>query len=169
MKIKPVYIMHAPNVADHFVQAVEEGIAELLSIAGASEVSIHNFGAWRNGSGDYNSIHWYLQRAKAASTRAHQLSADRLIHDLWNEPWQQQLPHYDVVLVDDDIYSGNCNWVLGIAISGFGTVLSSHRYGVSASITTQVEMLRTNIMHEMGLLIGKTHSNPWECTARTNA
>lgn len=65
-------------------------------------------GPWKDG--DYGSIPWYVGRAY--DTERMQVNLKRFWDLLENEPWQKDR-HYELVILDTDIYMENTNFVFG--------------------------------------------------------
>ena len=157
-KVKPLYLMHQESVRREHLTAVLAGIQEILRLAGATHlIPIQNFGVWRLSDyrdgrilKPYRSIDWYLGHARQTG-RGNQLNADTIMIDLYEEPWQNQTPHYDVVVVNDDLWSGeqHNNFVIGSAIRGIGTVVSVARFEGLPE-----ELVETETLHEMGHVFG---------------
>lgn len=151
--------MWEDGVTDTQVNAVLAAIQSVLLLAGVHQrVALKNFGAWRNTGwrvGDtltpYNSIDWYLARARQTSDRPGKLNASTLINDLTCEPWQEREPHYDVTIVRQDMYSGTMdnNFVIGIAVAGIGTVVSVEKF-LTLDEPTQIGCIMTETAHELG-------------------
>lgn len=157
-RVKPLYLMHQEGVSEEHLSAVLAGIREILQLAGATHlIPIHNFGVWRlrdyldgRTLKPYQSIDWYLGHARQMGRR-NQLNADTMMVDLYEEPWQNQTAHYDVVVVNDDLWSGESdnNFVIGSAIRGIGTVVSVARFEGLPE-----ECIETEVLHEMGHVFG---------------
>ena len=68
-------------------------------------------------------------------------------------------PHYELALLTSDIYGGeDTNFVIGLAIPTFGTVVSIARLS-KLEISLQLECIKTVIFHEMGHVFGLPNSN----------
>lgn len=161
--IKPLYVMRQFGVTDQQMNAVLEGVCELMNLAGVEQhIEISDFGVWRhnawqNGHGlrPYHSIDWYVQHAQETSDRRDKVNANTVITDLWNEPWQKACPHFDLVVLRSDMYSGeaNNNFVIGLAIPNFGTVISVQKF-LGLRGDAQMQCIKTETMHEMGHVFG---------------
>lgn len=170
--IKPVYIMCEEGLLDFQIQAVLQAIYAVLRIAMVSEkIQVVNFGVWRQngwrnsqGLEPYYSIDWYIQSAIRASTRQGKLNGNQMIIDIWCEPWQKLQPHYDIVILRSDMYSGeiNNNFVIGLASKGHGTVISINRF-LGLDPRTQIDCIQTETMHEVGHVFGLIPEQRQEC------
>ncbi|TAL19204.1 hypothetical protein EPN90_04535 [Patescibacteria group bacterium] len=146
--------------------AALSGIEEMLEIAGVSQmISVGNLGVWRasdyrDGSRlrEYRSIDWYLARGRQTGRRG-QLNASTITFDLMEEPWRRQEHHYDVILLESDIYNGgNTNFVLGVGTQASSAIISRHRlsrrYLPELPEDELIECYKTAVMHEVGHMLG---------------
>jgi len=160
----PTYIIHDDGVNENQMNAIEEGVMELLQIAGvASEIEVCNFGAWRDPNwkigGElmpFGSIDWYLRQGRIAGRD--QLHAADILGAIQREPWQDAVPHYDVMVTSKDIFLTGTSFVLGAARPGLGTVLSVFRWK-SFSAEEQFELIKTETEHEFGHVLGLPNRN----------
>ena len=160
-RFRPVYVMCEEGVKDDHLQAVLESLQAVLMTAGVERrVEVHNFGVWRNPGWlegntltDWNSVDWYMWHARQASRNRHQVHGTYLLKLLYNEPWQQTLPHYDVLVTHQDLNAEDCQFCIGLAIKGFGTVISTNRF-LSLDFDEQRECIVTEAMHEIGHVFG---------------
>lgn len=166
--IKPVYVSCDQGVTKGQYAAVMEGVSEVLSVASMGcYIPIHSFAAWRqrewlmpNGSlAPFRSIDWYVEQGRNASCRQEQLDCDAILRACIDEPWQEQEPHYDIVVVSQDLFpmiaEREINFVLGISTEGIGTVLSTYRFATSGlNRRNAAECLKTTVMHELGHAFG---------------
>lgn len=162
-RIRPIYVMCEEGLQNFQIQAVLQAIQTVLQIAlVSSKIQVINFGIWRNrdyrdGSlfRPYHSIDWYIQSARQASDRHGQLNGDQLIDNLRSEPWQNSKPHYDIVILHSDLYSGkdDNNFVIGLAAQGLGTVISINRF-LRIDQTLQIECIKTETIHEVAHVFG---------------
>lgn len=165
---KPVYLIHQEGVDQRGVRAVQEGVQEVLTIAGVSDaVDVRNFGVWRHHSycegGElkkYHSVDWYVAEGRRMGRERFggiQLNISTMLWHLLQEPWRQppHADHYDVTVVHDDLWAGgpSNNFVLGAAL-GDALVLSTRRLETIADPVTRIECMRTLTMHELGHVFG---------------
>lgn len=151
----PVYVMRDNGVSVNQINAVKAGVIELLQAAGiANKIKVYDFGVWRHSNWKvdgrlvpYKSIDWYIEQGKYSNHQ--QLYAGAILGAMCREPWQESIPHYDVMVLSQDMFEAGTNFVIGTAYPGTGTVLSTARWkGFSAG--NQYELIKTETMHEVG-------------------
>jgi predicted Zn-dependent protease len=164
-KIKPVYVMNQAELSDWEKKAVLDGVAELIRLTGVSGIDLVDFGAWRNKDHKnpdgslkrFQSADWYVQRGRETSRNGRQLNADTMQLALGSEPLRNPQKggkdHYDIFIVTDDMYSGDTNFVIGIAQPGIGTTISTHRFK-ELEDRGRFECIKTETMHELGHVFG---------------
>lgn len=158
--IKPLNLVFEESVSTAERTAVLTAIQRVVKLGRAPEqIRIRNFGTWRqpdylvgNVLQDFLSIDWYLART-AHESRDGQLHGGFFLKLLWNEPWQKSEPHYDVAVINQDMYDDETNFVIGLALKGFGTVISLNRLQV-ISEELRLECIQTAVMHEVGHVFG---------------
>jgi predicted Zn-dependent protease len=149
----------------HF-ESVLDSVHAVLRIAGVERhVEVHNFGVWRSPNWlegtsltNWNSVDWYVAHAQQASRNKHQLHGGHLLKLLYNEPWQEVKPHYDIVVTHRDIYDDDCSFCIGLAVQGLGTVISTNRF-LELDTRSQRECIITEAMHEVGHVFGLIPDN----------
>jgi len=160
-RFRPVYLMHEEGLEHAHLQAVLDATHAVLRAAGvAANIEVHNFGVWRNSGWlegntltNWNSVDWYLAHALDTSRNDRQLHGGHLLKLLYNEPWQEARPHYDIVVTHSDIYDDDCNFCIGLAVHGLGTVISTNRF-LRLDARAQRECIITETMHEVGHVFG---------------
>ena len=165
-RFRPIYAMCEEGVEPEHLQAVLDSVQVVLRIAGVERrVEVHNFGVWRgpgwlegNTLTNWNSVDWYVAHARQASRNDHQLHGGHLLKLLYNEPWQETTPHYDIVVTHSDLYDDDCRFCVGLAVHGLGTVISTNRF-LNLDARTQRECIITETMHEVGHVFGLIPSN----------
>lgn len=159
--IKPIYIVFQNGIPPGIAMAIYRAAYQLIYLAGvANRIEIRNFGFWRNPNWQkpngeltpFSSVDWYIKRGKETSRNRIQLNADTIFSCLIVEPWQQSVPHYDLFVTKDDLYSENTNFVLGIGSPGIGTVLSVNR--LLSLNSKREETIQTLVFHEFGHAFG---------------
>lgn len=163
---RPLYVMCEEGVTVRQMGAVLNGIGEILQVAGAQcQIKINNFGLWRqsgwyanNTLKAYQSVDWYIAYGLIKSSRDNQVNAHAVIDALIEEPWQQAMRHYDVVVLKSDMYDEDCNFVIGLALPGLGTVISINRF-LQLEELLQLECIKTETMHEVGHVFGLVPDN----------
>jgi|GEM_PF-1662303 predicted Zn-dependent protease len=162
---QPVFVMYENGVSPMHIMAALSGIREMLALSGMFEnkISVNNLGAWRQ-PGFYDeqyaawgNIDFFLERARELSRRPTQIDADIILSHLGGEPWRDPAKcgerHYDVVIVQSDMYSDGTNFVVGLAQTGMGAVISTDKFQ-SLDQVTQTECIKTVVMHEVGHVFG---------------
>ena len=164
-KIKPVFVMNQEGLSGLEKQAVLDGASELIETAEVSGVDLVDFGTFRNNGyrcsddslKEFQSVDWYVQRGKETSRNGRQLNANTMQVALCLEPWRNPQKggkdHYDIFVVHDDMYSGDTNFVIGLAQSGIGTTISTHRFK-QLDDRAKYECIKTETMHELGHVFG---------------
>jgi|TARA_Y100000310_G_scaffold12782_1_gene13172 predicted Zn-dependent protease len=164
-KIKPVFVMNQEGLSDLEKRAVLDGASELIGTAEVSGVDLVDFGTFRNNGyrssdgslKEFQSVDWYVQRGRETSRNGRQLNADTMQFALCLEPWRDPQKggkdHYDLFVVHDDMYSGDTNFVIGLAQPGIGTTVSTHRFK-QLNDRAKYECIKTETMHELGHVFG---------------
>jgi predicted Zn-dependent protease len=148
------------DVASDHQRAVLYGITAVMNHARAPEyIPINDLGVWRspdwivNGTrlSEWNSVDWYIGVSREQSRD--QLNGGTLLRLLYTEPWQEADPHYDIVVTSHDLYDDGCDFCVGLAVHGFGAVISTHRFrGLSQK--DAYNCIVTETMHEVGHVFG---------------
>ncbi len=166
VKIKPINLMNQAGLSDLEKRAVLDGASELIRLAEVSKrIELIDFGVWRNNGfrnsdgslKQYQSVDWYVSRGKDTSRNRTQLNVEAIQLALCLEPWrnphQGGRDHYDILIVNNDIYWGNTNYVIGIAQAGVGTTISTFKFKPLRD-KTKYECIKTETMHELGHVFG---------------
>lgn len=164
--IKPIYLMCESGVELFQIEAILAGIYEVLRLAGVSQlIKVYNLGVWRNQDWraggvllPYQSVDWYVRTDRRSRTT--QVNGASVMVRLKSEPWQDARPHYDVVVLRRDMYSGedSSNFVIGLALPELGTVVSINRF-LQLEKGLQAECIKTEVMHEVGHIFGLIPEN----------
>lgn len=158
-KTRPMYVMNEEGLSELEKKAVIDGTKELLRIAEVEDrIKVVDLGAWKhneykNSDGslkEYYSVDWYLQEGRKASRNKTQLNAEKIVRLFYVEPWQKgEQEHYDILITRSDMYSGNANFIIGIAYPVLATVLSTYRFK-NLDDKLRYECIKTETMHELG-------------------
>ncbi|MBI5359388.1 MAG: hypothetical protein HZA48_02265 [Planctomycetes bacterium] len=159
---RPVYIMNSAGVADDERQAVKDGVKTILEIIGLEkEIQIKDLGYWNQGSGEYESVDWYLAKAQMATNNGYgsQVNDDKILDLYDNSPLRKEAPHYIVMIIDKDLTSKRndgtwYNFVIGDGFQDIGVVLSVKRFRGLSDSQKQEECIKTLVMHELGHVFG---------------
>jgi predicted Zn-dependent protease len=115
------------------------------------------------GGGEFGSLDWYIRQA--FNQRRNQVDVGKLWELCKNEPWQIGHPHYELMIISQDMYSGDTNFVFGSTsskISWFGEIYPGSR--ISGCIVSLNRILKWYerwreatigiLMHELGHFYG---------------
>jgi predicted Zn-dependent protease len=160
--IRPLNVVFQEGVTASQENSILIALHQMMELANVERyMLVNNFGVWRQPGyrredrtfRPYMSIDWYTQRGHELSTRPNQVNANQVIGLLNSEPWQEYQPHYDLMVICDDMYSEGCNFVVGLAQPNLGTIISTHRFlGVGSGL--QERCLQTVVYHEVGHVFG---------------
>jgi predicted Zn-dependent protease len=159
-KIRPIYLMHQEGLLPNEKRAVVDGVRDLVSLAGIQGMELVDLGVWRqkdflNPNGtlkEYSSADWYIEMGRKYGRRK-QLNGGSMLNCLAFEPWrdpkQGGKEHYDVLIVNEDMFDRGTNFVIGLASSGIGTVISTYQFR-ELKERLKSECIKTEAMHEFG-------------------
>lgn len=183
MIIKPIYITYQEGLealAPHIASAVgevmscfpqEKGYDKLFPVQNLGNWKSDNYVGYDNGEPflqPYESIDWYIARAKLKAVRQHrwaergQISIDQLYEDLSNDPHAERIPQLSLLITRYDLYGTQSNGQLlnfcnGVTKEGKFAIISTARF--MNGNTLDLERFKTVVMHEFGHLIGLTPDN----------
>lgn len=176
--MKPIYIMFQDGLSTDVTTIACQGIAEMLTLANVvGKVKVKNFGVWRspnwrtgNTLNAYESVDWYCNNALDKSRN--QLHCSKLAMSLITEPWQKLEPHYDVVILKDDLYDDDTSFVFGYSWGGQAVSSFCRFQKYVTDKRMQLEVFKTIVMHEVGHMLGLVNENRndivyslgWHCT-----
>lgn len=164
IKFKPVYLSYDPRVPPAFAAAAAAVIEEVLDIAGvADRIPFADVGT---GESPYSPAGYVipqvsvdlLLRACAHPALPHALAGRTLSLELLKRRWQEIEPHYDVLLVQSEMFSKSSSSqgihsFLGVSTCGFNAVLSlSHFSGLPER--DRYELMKTALLQEVGRMFG---------------
>ncbi len=129
---------------------------DLLNAVGLPQQIGHFYGNWReeqyrNPDGSlrpYASIAWQIE--SKWDPRIRQVYADKVIKDMFADPYQLRAPHWEVLLTNCDMTMADTNFVIGGALPDLGTVTSLARLEQVQDHNLRRECIRTQIFHEIG-------------------
>lgn len=156
-KIKPIYLVNNRGITVEEREAVKDGIQTVLKTAEAPQiVEIKDFGYWNRGSGDFESIDWYTQKAKTDKSCGYgqQLDASIIMCLCAKEPSQESEPHYTVFVVDSDLWQRDISFIIGLSRETEGAVFSAVRFRDVRDERMKYECLKTVALHELGHTFG---------------
>ena len=156
-KIKPIYSVNSRGTTVEEREAVKDGIETVLKTAEAPQiVEIKDFGYLNRGPGDFESIDWYIQKAKTDKSCGYgqQLDASIIMDLCAKDPSQESKPHYTVFVVDSDLWLRACQFIIGLSREAEGAVLSAVRFRDVRDKGMKYECLKTEALHELGHTFG---------------
>ncbi|MEM7826919.1 MAG: hypothetical protein QXQ40_01700 [Candidatus Aenigmatarchaeota archaeon] len=155
-KIKPIHLMHTPEISQDEKDLAIETIEDVLEIAGI-KLRIEDLGVWRdknyknpdNTFAKHKSVDWYIDQWFDPERK--QVNARKGIEQLFNAFWIQEEQCYNVILTARDLYAPGTNFVVGCAQSGIGAIISVRRF---RHIPKEREVKKQEIYHEIGHMFG---------------
>lgn len=153
-RIKPIYLVNTCGITVEEQEAVKKGMETVLKTAKAAEiVEIRSFGYWNRGPGDFESIDWYIEKAKIDKSHGYgqQLDASIIMDLCAKEPSQEIEPHYTIFVVENDLWLHDCHFIIGLSREGESAVFSVVRFRDGRM---KYECLKTEAMHELGHTFG---------------
>lgn len=161
--IKPVFVIRGENVEQYQWQAVLEGVEQLLKLAQMAKVMpIVEFSAWAAHKDEdtelligFDGVLECIGRSQQTNPRRDQVNGVAIVECLEDKVWRESIPHYDVLVLERDMYSGepDNSFIIGVATSGIGAVISVYRY-LQLERGEQYECIVTETMHEVGHVLG---------------
>jgi len=158
--LAPIYLMWSSDVPVSEAHSAVRGVMDALNASGQKR-EVVNLGSasWRKG--DYSSADWYLDKALKMQheirDRGHgkQVDAFNLMSQFSEEPWQEK-PHWEVFIVNKDLYLEESNFVLGVTNSDFAASVQSVKRIIDSvpEIKLKHEMIRRLLRHEVGHMLG---------------
>jgi len=143
-KKRPLVVMSQTGVTREEKQAALEGVEELLDIAGVDLVLMDL-------DGRHDHADNYVEYAKQQSDREGKVQVEHLLSCLIGNPIADK--RYQLLIVKEDLYTPNSGFVIGTAVPGWGTAISTLRFrGVEGQ--ERLDCVATEAMHEMGHVFG---------------
>lgn len=127
-------------------QAALCGVEELLDIAGVDLVLMD-----LDGRHDLENADKHVAYAKRQSDKEGQLQVEHLLSCLISNSLADK--KYQLLIVKEDLYTPNSNFVIGTAVPGWGTVISTNRFR-EVNGQERLDCVATEAMHEMGHVFG---------------
>lgn len=143
------------------MDAAVEGVKLILAAADlpASQIyDLRNWGMRSSALTPYASLDWYTDMALLNLDRGfgRQVDASRVLTLSMSEPCQKNNPHLEVMIVDEDLnMSPPINFVFGLTMPYFGTVVSIKRFGqLSQNKDLFKAIFARTVAHEFGHVMG---------------
>lgn len=156
----PLYVMWSSDVPQPEAQAALQGVVEAVTASGQKR-NIVTLGSRSWSEGEFSSADWYVQEAvrRQREIRDHgygqQINVYNLTRQFYEEPWQEN-PHWEVAIVNIDLYADGTNFVFGVTQPDFAASVQSVRRlidSVSAG-ELRLAMVRRLLRHEVGHMFG---------------
>ena len=174
MKQRDIFIVSQDELSPEANQIAFEAIQELMDCFPQykKDYPITNLGAWKdkdyifqeNGKlylTPYKSTRWHIENARQKAIldgRSNQLNASTLFKTMQEDPTNQEIPQFTILLTKDDLYPNkNMNFCLGIGDEGIGCIISAYRFSDNFGNIIDTENFKTVLMHEFGHVIGLTY------------
>lgn len=132
------------------VKAAWEGLPGLDLFV--PEPEIRPFGDWylqgMPDEEDYATFAWYQEQA--ADPETGEVRAATFLELVLNEPWQLEMPHYDLSLLHQRLIDDEGNPLLGLAARGRAAVFSTHAVRLLVDKWQRLALLRRLTAHYLG-------------------
>jgi len=159
--VRPIYFMHTPDITPDEKHLALETLDEILDIAGIrGEIPVNDLGVWRQPNyrrhdgqlAPHMSVDWYVDRWLDQQRR--QVNASEGAAQLLFDPWNEEEPHYDVILTAQDLYTPETNFVVGVAHRRRGTITSVKMFRYMKDKGMEREAKKQELFHEVGHVFG---------------
>lgn len=156
----PIYLMWSSDVPQAEAQAATQGVYDAVRASGQNR-EVVNLGSRQWSNGDFSSADWYLGKASEMEREVRdmghgrQINVSNLIEQFYEEPWQEK-PHWEVSIVNKDLYMYDTNFVFGATRSDFAASVQSIRRLVDSVPEGELrnQMIRRLLRHEVGHMFG---------------
>lgn len=175
--IKNIFIFHQKGL-EVLAPYVAQAIGEVMDCFPAykSMFPIQNMGNWasdhayytRDGHTyltPYESIQWYLERAKARAEMEgrwparEQINVSQIMDDLEQDPYFEKIPQWGIYLTSHDLYGGGANnFCLGCTKPDSFSVISTRRF-LDRRGQLDIQGFQTIVQHEFGHILRLTEGN----------
>lgn len=157
----PVYVIWTSNVPPQEAQVALQGVRDAVRASGQDR-EVVSFGSKPWSAGDFGSADWYLQEANRRHPKeirngpyGPQLWTWNFMRLFHKEPWQVT-PHWEVAIVNQDLYAAGTNFVFGETDVSFPASLNSLRRFVEEipDVPLRLAVVRRLLRHEVGHMLG---------------
>ena len=175
--IKNILIFHQQGL-EVLVPYMVEAISEVMNCFPQYKdmFPIKNMGNWASPNArmvheghnylcPYESIEWYIERAKERATREGrwpdrgQISIDQMFNDLNEDPYFKRIPQWGIYLTKHDLYGGGANrFCLGCTRPDGFSVISIRRL-LDRQNHLNLENFQTVVQHEFGHILRLTEGD----------
>lgn len=156
----PLYVTWTSDVPQPEAQAALNGVTDAVKAAGQRrDIVVLGARPWSQGA--YSSPDWYAREAERRQREVRnlghgrQINVNNLTRLFYEEPWQQN-PHWEVAIVNTDLYADGTNFVFGITQPDFAASIQSVRRLIDSIPTGELRtaMVRRLLRHEVGHMFG---------------
>src|SRR3989344_3098695 len=156
----PTFVFWNETLTPTQQQLVREAINELFQEIGFDRNMIQFLGNWReekyrdaNGQlTPHKSIEWQVKSKRNPNKK--QINASDLLYAMFNDPYQIRTPHWEIVITNEDMYTPDTNFVIGLAQDDLGTVISLKRLEAITNPQARREVQKTEVYHEVSHVLG---------------
>lgn len=161
----PLYVMWSSDVPHLEAQAALNGVIDTVNASGQKR-KVVVFGSRQWSEGEFSSADWYVDEAKRRQLDRRdlgfgsQINTHNLINLFYEEPWQSH-PHWEVLIVNTDLYADGTNFVFGSTQPDFpASVQSVTRLGRNIPDNQlRMAMIRRLLRHEVGHMFDLPSNN----------
>lgn len=156
----PLYVMWSSDVPQPEAQAALRGVVDAVNASGQRrDIVTLGSGQWSEGA--FSSADWYVQEAARRQRdvrnlgHGQQINVNNLTHQFYEEPWQEN-PHWEVAIVNTDLYADGTNFVFGVTQPDFAASVQSVRRLIDSVPAGELRsaMVRRLLRHEVGHMFG---------------
>ena len=156
----PTFVFWDETVTPGQQTLIREAFDEMFDEVGFDKSQLQFFGNWheegyKDESGNlvpHKSIEWQIQ-SKWDSSR-NKVDGERVAREMFNDPYQVDMPHWEVIFTNKDLCTPETNFVIGIAQPDLGTLISLKRLETISDVGLRGEAQKTEIFHEVGHVFG---------------
>lgn len=167
VRYKPIFVMQEPGVSSGYVRVVLEGIDEILGLARVEPkmIPVRDLGVWResdwrigNQTVPERSVDWYIEQGRAGSIKSGQLNTWPMIMCMSVNPLRFGQRHYEVLILNSDIYFQDIDFIIGHAMRAVLALGSTFRFSQLTQKESE-ECIKSEMMHELGHMFGLPDTN----------
>lgn len=156
----PTFVFWDETISPAQQTLINEAFNEMFDEIGFDKTQLQYFGNWReteyrDKSGNlipHRSIEWQVQ--SKYDTSRNQVNAERVASEMFTDPYQVDMPHWEVIFTNKDLFSQETNFVIGVAQPDLGTLISLNRLESISDVGMRGEAQKTEIFHEVGHVLG---------------
>lgn len=142
----PVEVYFNEDVTQEQQGVIQDALRDVFAEIGIP----NNFALRANRSGRI-----FFPPASINPNRPNQVNGDVVLGSIAADPVQIEIPHHTILFTNKDLYSGDLNFVVGLARPDMGTVISLGRIWDSVQDERlRNQTIKTEIAHEVGHVYG---------------